>query len=52
VVRDLATWDDPKTEPAGVALVVVNGRVALRDGRHTGVGAGRALRYRRPAPLG
>lgn len=47
-VRDLATWDEPKTEPAGVALVVVNGQVAYQDGRHTGVGAGRALRFREP----
>jgi N-acyl-D-aspartate/D-glutamate deacylase len=46
-VRDLATYDDPKREPEGIAMVVVNGQVALEYGRHTGAGAGRMLRYRR-----
>lgn len=45
-VRDTATYDDPKREPEGIAMVVVNGRVACEDGRHTGVGAGKMLRYR------
>jgi hypothetical protein len=27
-------------------MVVVNGEVAYEDGRHTGAGAGRMLRYR------
>ncbi len=44
-VADTATWDDPKREPEGIALVVVNGAVALENGRHTGAGSGRALRY-------
>lgn len=46
-VRDTATYEDPKREPEGIAAVIVNGEVAYRDGRHTGVGAGRLLRYRR-----
>jgi hypothetical protein len=29
--------------------VVVNGRIASRDGVHTNAGAGRMLRYRRSA---
>lgn len=44
-VVDNATYDDPKQEPTGIDLVVVNGRVACRDGDHTGVGSGRFLRY-------
>ena len=48
-VTDTATYDDPKREPDGIRLVVVNGRVAYDRGRHTGVGAGKMLRYRRPA---
>jgi N-acyl-D-amino-acid deacylase len=48
-VVDTATYDDPQREPAGIRLVVVNGRIAYEDGRHTGVGAGRMLRYRNPA---
>lgn len=46
-VTDLATWDDPKVEPAGISLVVVNGEIAVDHGRHTGVGSGRPLRYQR-----
>jgi N-acyl-D-amino-acid deacylase len=46
-VIDTATYDDPKREPAGIGLVIVNGEVAYEDGRHTGVGAGRMVRFRR-----
>ncbi len=48
-IVDTATYDDPKREPEGVECVVVNGRVAFDAGRHTGVGAGKMLRYRREA---
>ena len=51
-VADGATYDEPKTPPTGIRLVMVNGRIALRDGTHTAVGSGRMLRYRRPAPMG
>ena len=44
-IRDTATYDDPQREPEGIALVVVNGAVAYEDGRHTGAGSGRMLRY-------
>ncbi len=43
-VQDLATYDDPKREPAGISAVIVNGQIACRDGVHTGAGAGRFLR--------
>ena len=43
-IRDRATYEDPKQEPEGIAMVVVNGLVAYEEGRHTGAGAGRALR--------
>jgi N-acyl-D-amino-acid deacylase len=45
-IEDTATYADPKRESRGVEWVIVNGRVALERGRHTGTGAGRALRYR------
>lgn len=48
-VRDTATYDDPKREPEGIELVVVNGQVAFDAGTHTRVGSGRMLRYRRSA---
>lgn len=44
-VRDLATYKEPKQEPAGVKMVIVNGEIAIEDGRHTGAGTGRMLRY-------
>jgi N-acyl-D-aspartate/D-glutamate deacylase len=44
-VRDTATYDDPKREPEGIALVVVNGVVACEDGHHTGAGSGQMLRF-------
>jgi N-acyl-D-amino-acid deacylase len=46
-VADAATYEEPKRESVGIAWVIVNGAVALERGRHTGAGAGRALRYRR-----
>ncbi|MEM7098188.1 MAG: D-aminoacylase [Pseudomonadota bacterium] len=49
VVIDKATYDDPKTEPAGIHQVYVNGKLACDHGRHLGVGAGQMLRYRRSA---
>jgi N-acyl-D-amino-acid deacylase len=48
-VADLATYDDPKRTPAGISLVVVNGKVALRNGEPTAARAGQMLRYRREA---
>jgi N-acyl-D-amino-acid deacylase len=45
VIADRATYDEPAQEPVGVELVVVNGQLAYDHGRHTGVGAGRVLRY-------
>jgi len=47
VIADTATYEDPHQEPVGIDLVVVNGKVALTAGTHTGVGSGRALRFRR-----
>lgn len=48
-VIDTATYDDPKQEPVGIDLVIVNGTVALENGVHTrestGKGAGRMLTY-------
>jgi N-acyl-D-amino-acid deacylase len=43
-VADRATYADPHQYAVGMRHVVVNGRVALRDGNPTGTLAGRALR--------
>ena len=48
-IVDTATYDDPQREPTGVSLVIVNGEIALEHGAHTGVGAGKMLRYRQDA---
>lgn len=46
-VEDLATYQQPKQEPNGISMVIVNGQVAYEDGRHTGVGSGEMLRFKR-----
>ena len=43
-VADRARFDDPAQPPAGIALVVVNGRVAVEGGGVTDLHAGRVLR--------
>ncbi len=48
-VQALATRQNPKQFPVGIEYVIVNGRVVVEQGRHTGVLAGRALRRGRPA---
>ena len=45
-VIDLATYSDPHQYPLGVQAVLVNGKIAVQDGEHTGVLNGRALRKR------
>jgi len=45
-IRDLATYQDPKREPAGIGAVVVNGELAVHNGLHTEARAGQLLRYR------
>lgn len=43
-VIDHATYDSPTLPPEGIRFVIVNGQVALSEGRATGIRAGRALR--------
>ena len=43
-VRDMATYDDPRRYPEGIPYVVVNGKLVIDQGRHTGNLPGRALR--------
>ena len=46
-VREAATFQDPHHYAEGIEMVVVNGRVAVERGRHTGTLAGRVLRNAR-----
>jgi N-acyl-D-amino-acid deacylase len=43
IVSDTATYQDPRRYPVGIPYVVVNGAVAVDDGRCTGVLAGQAV---------
>jgi len=43
-VADRATFEDPHQYPTGIADVVVNGRVVIANGQHTGALPGRLLR--------
>jgi len=47
-VKAPATRTEPKQFPIGIDYVIVNGKVVVDQGRHTGVLAGRALRRGRP----
>ena len=53
-VSDRATFQDPHQYPAGIPLVLVNGRVVVDDGEFTGERAGTVLRrnsvMRAPSP--
>jgi N-acyl-D-amino-acid deacylase len=42
-VADTATFDKPHQYPVGIETVIVNGVVTVRNGKHTGARAGRAL---------
>jgi N-acyl-D-aspartate/D-glutamate deacylase len=48
-VRDLATYDEPHRYAAGIEHVLVNGRVVIDRGEHTGALPGRVLRSGQPA---
>ena len=43
-VNDRATYTEPHQYPTGIRHVIVNGRVVIRDGEHTGALPGRVLR--------
>lgn len=47
-LKDRATFDDPYHLSDGVRAVIVNGKVAWRDGVATGARSGRALRHETP----
>lgn len=43
-VKDTATWETPRNCAEGIHYVLVNGKVAIRKGKATGLFAGRAIR--------
>jgi N-acyl-D-amino-acid deacylase len=46
-VIDKATWTDPHQYPEGIEYVLVNGRVVIKEGEHTGDLPGKVLRKER-----
>jgi N-acyl-D-amino-acid deacylase len=42
---DKATFDDPRQKPEGIVWVLINGEVAVEEGRITGEATGKVLRY-------
>jgi N-acyl-D-amino-acid deacylase len=45
-IRDMATYEEPRTLSVGMQWVFVNGQPAVADGQSTGIMAGRGLRKR------
>jgi N-acyl-D-amino-acid deacylase len=44
-IIDTGTFAEPNRHPVGIACVLVNGRLAVEDGKLTGVRAGRVLTH-------
>jgi N-acyl-D-amino-acid deacylase len=44
-IQDMATWENPNVPPAGISLVIVNGKLAIYHGKYTGVRSGVVLRH-------
>ena len=44
IIRDTATFDNPKQYPVGINAVMVNGVFAVRDGKYTGERPGKVIR--------
>ena len=45
-IRDKATFESPAQYPSGISHVIVNGKIAVENEKHTGVAAGKILRLR------
>jgi N-acyl-D-aspartate/D-glutamate deacylase len=43
-IEDKATFSNPKQYPLGIPYVLVNGQIAVREGKITGALAGKVLR--------
>ena len=51
-IIDIATLENPHQYPEGIKHVLVNGTLAVKDGKYTGQRAGRPLRHRTRSKAG
>ena len=42
-IKDTATWANPTAKPEGINYVIVNGKLVLDEGLHTGATPGSVL---------
>ena len=45
-ISDTATYESPKNYPKGIEYVIVNGKITVNNGNHTGAKAGRILPHK------
>lgn len=45
-IRDLSTYVNPQVYPIGIEYVIVNGKIVVESGKHTGLKPGRVLRHK------
>jgi N-acyl-D-amino-acid deacylase len=45
-IRDTASYQNPRQHPEGIRYVIVNGKITVDNGVHTGEGAGMVLRHK------
>ena len=43
-IEDIATWEHPHQYPKGIPYVLVNGKLVVDQGEHTGALPGRVIR--------
>jgi N-acyl-D-amino-acid deacylase len=43
-IKDMATYENPKSYPKGIKYVIVNGKMAMEKGKNTGRRSGRVIR--------
>ena len=51
-IKDMSTYDRPRAKAQGIRWVLVNGHVAMEDGKLTGTRGGRTLRRRNDGKVG
>ena len=48
-IKDKASYQIPRQHPEGIRCVIVNGKITVDNGVHTGEGVGRVLRHKGPS---